>query len=109
MKGYRFYEEFDSSYKKRKRQGSGNVLALDIDPKTAHPFGWFDGRRYVMRCTAAVFSHANSGIAGTAVSREVLAKNYRRVTEKAARAIHPAMFNFLDQFDENGDLREVAA
>lgn len=100
MKGYRFYEEYDSSYKKRKRISSGNVLALDIPVA-----GWFDGRRYVMSCTAAVFSHPNSGIAGTAVSRDVLRLNYRRITEKRAREIHPAMFDFLDQFDENGDLK----
>ena len=96
MKGYRFYEEFDSSYKKRKRQGSGNVLALDIDPKTARPYGWVDhNKRYVMECTAAVFSHSNSGVAGTAVSDDVLRKNYRRITEKRAREIHPAMFQNL--------------
>lgn len=37
-------------------------------------------------------------------SRNVLAKNYRRITEKTARAIHPAMFSFLDQFDSEGNL-----
>lgn len=110
MKGYRFYEEFDSSYKKRKHQSSGNVLALDIDPSTARPYGWVDhNRRYVMSCTAAVFSHPNSGTAGTAVCDEVLRRNYRRIPEKTARLIHPAMFAFLDQFDANGDLRSEAA
>jgi hypothetical protein len=95
MKGYRFYEEFDSSYKKRKQQGSGNVLALDL-PVFYEPQG-------MMSCTAAVLSEPNSPIAGTSVSREVLRKNYRRITEKRAREIHPTMFYFLDSFDENGD------
>lgn len=101
MKGYRFYEEFDSSYKKRRRQGSGNVLALDVD-RHGRPYYGYQG---LLECTAALFSHSNSGVCGTQVSREVLRRNYRRVPEKRAREIHPAMFAFLDQFDENGELR----
>jgi hypothetical protein len=112
VKGYRFYEEFDSSYKKRKRQGTGNVLALDIDPETGRPYGqaqmtWPNGcpgkpgpSVWVMECAAAVLSEPNSPIAGTMVSRDVLSKNYRRITEAQARKIHPAMFAFLDSFAE---------
>jgi hypothetical protein len=43
------------------------------------------------------------------VSRDVLAKNYRRITEKRAREIHPAMFAFLDSFNENGKPNEAAS
>jgi hypothetical protein len=100
MKGYRFYEEFDSSYKKRKHQGSGNVLALDLDCETGRPYGWVDAQgRYVMECTAAVLSESNSPVCGTAVSRDVLAKNYRKISEAKARQIHPAMFAFLDMHE----------
>lgn len=104
MKGYRFYEEFDSGYKKRKRQSSGNVLALDID---GHGRPFYTGRG--MECTAALLSEPNSPICGTQVSRKVLAKNYRRITEKRAREIHPAMFAFLDQFDSEGNLKTEVA
>ena len=112
MKGYRFYEEFDSSYKKRKRQGTGNVLALDIDLNTGRSIGqsqmtWPNGcpgepgpSIWVMECTAAVFSEPNSPVAGTMVSQNVLSKNYRRIPEKQARKIHPALFAWLDSFTE---------
>ena len=112
MKGYRFYEEFDSSYKKRKRQGTGNVLALDLDPTTGRPFGqsqmtWPDGcpgkpgpSIWVMECTAAILSEPNSPVTGTMVSQKVLAKNYRKISEKRAREIHPALFAWLDSFTE---------
>lgn len=115
MKGYRFYEEYDSSYEKKKRRGSGNVLALDINPESGRPYGrshltWPNGcpgdpgpSIWVMECTAAVFSEPNSPVAGTSVGKKVLQRNYRRITEKRAREIHPAMFSFLDSFDENGD------
>ena len=121
MKGYRFYEEFDSSYKKRKRQSTGNVLALDIDPVNGRPHGqsqitWPDGcpgkpgpSIWVMECTAALLSEPDSPVCGTMVSRDVLAKNYRRITEKRAREIHPAMFAFLDSFNENGKPNEAAS
>jgi hypothetical protein len=108
MKGYRFYEEFDSSYKKRQRQGTGNVLALDVDWR-GRPFHNGVG----LECCAALLSEPNSPVCGTEVSRNVLRRNYRRVTEQRARQIHPAMFDFLDQFDEHGVpklpiVREVA-
>lgn len=100
MKGYMFYEEFDSSYKKRIRRGSGNVLALDIDARGL-PFDNGHG----LECTAAVYSHANSPVAGATISRTVLTKNYLRITEVRAREIHPVMFEFLDQFDAKGNLK----
>jgi hypothetical protein len=60
-----------------------------------------------MECAAAVLSEPNSCVAGTMVSRDVLTKNYRRVTEKRAREIHPAMFAWLDSFDEDGNMKEA--
>lgn len=96
MKGYRFYEEFDSSYKKRKRQGNGNVLALDID-EYGRPYY---GGRGDMSCTAAVYSHPNSAVAGCQVSRDCLRLKHRRVTEARAREIHPRLFAWLDSFEE---------
>ena len=111
MKGYRFYEEFDNSYKKRMKRGSGNVLALDIDPVNGRTLGHSDHRRtseglkpvWMLECTAAVLSEPDSPVCGTAVTIAVLRKNYRRIPEKRAREIHPAMFAFLDSFDENGE------
>jgi hypothetical protein len=100
MRGYRFYEEFDSSYKKRKRRGSGNVLALDIPTR-----GYWSGDTFLLPCTAAVLSEPDSPVCGTGVSHRVLRKNYRRIPERRAREIHPTMFAFLDQFDENGNRR----
>ncbi len=111
MKGYRFYEEFDSSYKKRKHQGTGNVLALDLDPVSGSTIGYSDSRYtskglkpvWMLECTAAVLSESDSPVCGTAVSIAVLRKNYRRITEKRAREIHPTMFAHLDSFDEEGN------
>jgi hypothetical protein len=112
VKGYRFYEEFDSSYKKRKRQGTGNVLALDLDPETGRAYGQSQmtfpngcpGKPgpsiWVMECTAAILSEPNSPTAGTMVSIDVLRRNYRRVSERVARKIHPALFAWLDSFTE---------
>lgn len=80
--------------------GSGNVLALDIPIASV----WNDRQR-CMACTAAVLSEPDSPVCGTQVSHDVLRRNYRRIPEAQARKIHPAMFSFLDQFDEDGNYK----
>ena len=94
MRGYRFYEEFNSSYKKRHQWGSGNILALELE--NGRPMYGTTG---LMGCTAAVYDCPNSAIAGTQVSRECLRLKYKRVSEKRARAVHPRLFSWLDSFD----------
>lgn len=91
MKGYRFYLEYRSSHAKRKREGSGNSLALFTDPEHRSPRG--------VECLAAVFDEPNSPCATTSVSRDILRKNYRRCTEAEARLVHPELFVLLDRPD----------
>jgi len=91
MKGYRFYEEFDSSYAKRKRKGQGNVLALDL-PEYHNGNGTMD-------CTAAVYPHPNSAVCGCSTSRDYLRLKCRRIPEAKAREIHPRLFAWLDSFE----------
>ena len=94
MKGYRFYEEFDNSYKKRMKRGSGNVLALDLDDR-GRPYFSIDG---CFECTAAILSEADSPVCGTRVNWVVLRRNYRRITEEARPTNPPGnvcLFGFL--------------
>lgn len=107
MKGYRFYAEYTSNAAKRRRDPATNVVALEL---TNNRPCWLEPWRYksirfpsTATCIAAVLSEPNSPVAGTAVSREHLQKKCRRVSERAARQIHPAMFAWLDSFDADGN------
>jgi hypothetical protein len=91
MKGYRFYEEFETNAKKRKRISGGNVVALLLDER-GRPY--WNGTTY--DCISAVYSHPNSGVASTGASPDYLAKNCRRISEEDARRIHPVLFRWLD-------------
>lgn len=82
MKGYRFYAEYDSPQKKRKGEGNGNALAIDVESYT-------DGK---YECRAAVYGHPDSATCTSMVNWEILRDNYRRITEAEARKLHPRLF-----------------
>ena len=91
MKGYRFYEEFESNAKKRARRGKESVIALILDDRN-RPL--WNGSTY--DCIGAVHDLPNSGVATTGVQPEYLRKNCRRITEAEARKIHPRLMAWLD-------------
>lgn len=99
MKGYRFYEEYETNAKKRKREGTGNVLALDVDAH-GRALAW-DGqsRSAGLSATAAVFDYADSPVCGCSIAPRILLAHYRRIPEARAREIHPALFEVLDRDD----------
>lgn len=92
MKDIRFYLEFPSATAKHKsgrshKGHSGNVLAAfqgDTLEERLHP-----------EALAGVFDHPNSDVACTGYSHEFL-RQCKRVSERTARAIHPRLFERLD-------------
>lgn len=91
MKGYRFYLEYDSPAKKRKGQDQGNVLAFDVDS----PW-WIEDDNYAHGCVAAVSFVPDSPVCFTTCYESYLHRNCKRISEKQARVIHPALFAYLD-------------
>jgi hypothetical protein len=87
MKGYRFYEELENKRRvSEKSRGTVFAVALDL----VNPFnGDYEG-------AGSVFSEPNSPCCWTGISRDYLTKDCRRVSEKRARAIHPALFEYLE-------------
>ncbi len=89
MNGIRFYEEF-----KNKRRGisEGNVIAALVCN------GVFVSERVACyEAISSVYWHANSAVAGCAVSLDYLRKKCKRVSEAHARKVHPALFERLDK------------
>ena len=86
MRGYVFYLEHSTPAAKRKREHSGNVLAV------CYPFEIFAGS---VEALVGVYDWPNSAICGGCTDRAYLAKYCRRVSEAEARRVHPAMFDHL--------------
>lgn len=97
MNGYRFYIEFPDKKSKRKATRknlvghSGTVVAIMPD------CGRHNGNGYAYECVSGVFDHPNSQVCGGSVSPEYLRDVCLRVSEKQAREIHPALFEYLDE------------
>ena len=94
MQGFRFYLEFpDPRAKKhsgRHHYGhSGNVVA--IQPETLAQR--MDGK---MDAIGAVHFHPDSQCANTSASLEYVQTRCKRIPERLARTIHPALFSYLD-------------
>ena len=87
MKDTRFYLEFDSTYRKRKGEHSGNVFA-------AFPALITSGGR--LEGIGAVFFHPNSAVCGCAASLDYLRTRCKRISERRAREVHPELFRRLD-------------
>lgn len=86
MRNTRFYVEFTDG---RKRHPAGTVIAVNVETLAQRHDGNYDG-------VAAVFAFPNAPVASTAVGRDYLATRCKRVSEQRARAIHPALFSFLE-------------
>ena len=98
MKGYRFYAEYES--KKARRTGTPepqNVVAVFLDEDN-HPIYHRDNHGdYFYEGVSAVFSTPNSAVCGGSAHDEYIAKTCKRVSEAAARKIHPQLFQHLEQ------------
>lgn len=86
MRDVTFYQEFEN---KSKTKPSGNVLAVSRNGERC-PDGSFEA-------VGALFDHVNSAVATTSVALSYLREKCKRISEVKARAIHPRLFDFLDQ------------
>ena len=96
MKGLKFYLEYptikDKRAATRKNVGnhSGNCIAI-----IENTYRVCNGS-IVEDAIGAVFFTRNSAVGLTAVSDEYKIQNCKRISEKQAREIHPALFEYLD-------------
>lgn len=91
MRGIRFYEE---RYGKGGRYESsrGTVIAV------AYENSWFSAQGDICYdAIGGVYERPNSPVASVGTSREYLERDCKRISEMEARAIHPALFRYLDQ------------
>ena len=86
MVGFRFYLEYATPAAKRRREHSGNAIAIGV------PVQIFAG---TCEALVALYDWPNSSVCGGSIDRAYLPKYCRRVSECEARAIHPAMFDYL--------------
>lgn len=91
MNGIRFYEEYPTTYAKRKRRTSGTVFAAFVcNGQTRGPDSSYEG-------LGAVYDRPNSPVCGCMASLAYLRDHCRRISEHRARALHPALFAVLDK------------
>jgi hypothetical protein len=89
MKGIRFYKELKN--KNRKSEESlGTVVAVFYE---SH---WISNGKILFDAIGGVFSQANSPVTSIGVAQLYLTENCRRISEKRAREVHPALFEYLD-------------
>jgi hypothetical protein len=89
LNGIRFYEEFED---KSKRKSGGTVVAALVLNGTYRSSG-----KVCWEALAGLFDHPNSPVAGTGVALDYLRQKCKRISQIKARAIHPALFQRLDQ------------
>ena len=93
MKGVRFYEEYED-----KRRGVSAGACLAVVPEQAY----FDAASgWVFDCVGPVMADHlpnTSGLCGCGVAHEYLRETCKRVSEKRARQIHPALFEMLKEW-----------
>jgi hypothetical protein len=90
MKGVRFYEEYNSPADKRKGKSTGNVIAVFFEnPNNAHSYEGL----------ASLIDQPNGPVCSTIVGYGYLRTQCKRIPERKAREIHPAMFERLDSED----------
>ncbi len=89
MKGVRFYLEFRD---KSKRQSGGTAVAALVLNDSYRNSG-----KLCDEAIAALFDQPNSPVASTGVALDYLRQKCKRISEAKARAIHPALFERLDQ------------
>jgi len=89
MSGICFYQEFSD---KARRTSAGTIVAALV----CNGLYWSSGI-ICYEAIAAVFDWHNSPVAGTGVTLDYLRQKCKRISEAKARAIHPALFERLDQ------------
>ena len=99
MKGIRFYLEYASPADKRKGVHSGNAFAA-FDSLGNNFVPRLSGGVWVLDGLGALFAAPNSPVASTAYAIGLLRSHCKRISEKSAREIHPALFERLDMVDD---------
>lgn len=66
---------------------------------TGSEYLFHDGQGARREAIAALFDHANSHVATTAVDPRWLRERCTRIDEATARKLHPALFEVLDSID----------
>ncbi len=95
MNGIRFYQEYTDS---RKTQPTGTVVAVLAG--TEQPCRCGDGRPHLnVDAIVGVFDRPDSPVASSGVALAYLRRRTRRISEAAARQVHPQLFTYLDRED----------
>ena len=87
MNGIRFYLEFQDS---AKRRCAGNVVAALVCNGSC-----WSGGVLCYEALRAVFDHPDAPVASTGVALDYLRHKCKRISETAARRVHPALFERL--------------
>ena len=91
MKGWRFYEEFETQERKHSME---NVIAVD----TTAPIFLEDGSSGcpLRKCASAWFFQPNSPVTSSSIGLSYIQHYCKRVSEAKARTIHPKLFEYLE-------------
>lgn len=109
MKYVRFYLEYESpAAKKRGGPHTGNVIAaiLREDGNFQYTFDVRTGedgkKEYVAvgEVISAIFFSPNSPVCGGGADLGYIHDQCKRISERKAREIHPALFEYLDNLEE---------
>ena len=87
MNGIRFYLEFRDT---AKRRCDGNVVAALVCNGS-----YWSGGVLCYEALGAVFDHPDAPVASTGVALDYLRRKCKRISEAAARRVHPALFERL--------------
>jgi len=94
VKGWRFYEEFQTE---KRKVSTGNVIALDV---VHEPFPALDvltqGVQFQHSCISSVYFQPNSPVSSSGVSIYYRRHYCKRISEAKARTIHPKLFEYLE-------------
>ena len=89
MKGWRFYEEFETS---KRKVSQGNVVAVSTTQEGVFTTGGIP--KY--ECVSAVMFFSNSPVAFGSVGILYIEERCKRISEAKAREIHPMLFKYLE-------------
>lgn len=96
MKHFRFYADYGSKQAKRKGGDAPNAIALI--PENS----WISGGSIVTEGLVALFETPDSPVNGGGVGQEYLRDCCKRISEAAARRIHPELFVRLNDSSIHG-------
>jgi hypothetical protein len=105
--GVRFYLDYGSKKKKRKGQHTGNVIAAHVTTggRGFSHVGtlrnaWTKKAYYSVECVSALFDEPNSAVCSSSVSEGYLRESCKFISEARAREIHPTLFEYLDECEQ---------